>query len=598
MMCCDRIHETAPVSGGPNTAGLPLRSFTEAEESAAGPLRDLILQRLHERQDTGQIAVLGRTAPLRVLTGGELLAAAAAMAARWQEWLGQGPRRLVLVLPPGEAFLVALLAGLLGGYTIIPVSPPRQGARAGWLGHIVCDSGASGVLCVAGMTEAVLRQLHTADSGFACPVAVLDEVSHSVAPLAVPSSGPDGGKGPNPAVIMYTSGSTHLPKGVRIFGEQILANSGLVARSWDMNPETRFVNWLPHFHDMGLMGGILYPLLTGAYSIQLNPLDIVRRPAFWLRAISDHRASFSGGPAFAFADCLRRITPEECEGLDLSSWARAFCGAEPIPAGLLPAFRERFEPYGLRPDAVFGCYGMAEFTLFAAGMPEAVEALPPAPPYCAAVHPCRLADDAGVDIRIVDPERLTVLGDGEQGEIWLRGPSMGQGYVNLPEETDATFNAVLADTGEATWLRTGDLGVLCDARLYVTGRLKDTLIVNGRKIAAPEIEWLAAELDDALNPLAAAAFLPNQADGDAAVLLIELKPGRPAPEDPEAVCMAIKRAVMGEWGIRLDDLRILPRGTLERTSSGKVRRNAVADAYRAGGFGVAEAGLPMTGGRS
>jgi acyl-CoA synthetase (AMP-forming)/AMP-acid ligase II len=554
----------------------------EPDVPHSSPLRGRLVQCLHDRNDRPQVSMLRRSGPPRDLSGHDLRAAAASLIAKWQDWFGPGPHTLVLALPQGEAFLSALLAGLLGGHTLVPVAPPRSGSRAERLQHIAQDCAATAVLCSEGMRDIILQHLRADGSKKpVCPVATLD--GHAQGPDSIDGQASRSAEaiGPVPAVIQYTSGSTRLPKGVRIFGEQIIANCDLVARTWGMSASTRFVNWLPHYHDMGLMGGILYPLLTGAYSAQMNPLDMVRKPVSWLRAISDCHATFSGGPAFAFADCLRRIEPDECEGLDLSSWSRAFCGAEPIPAGLLPSFRNRFAPYGLEPGSVFGCYGMAEMTLFAAGAPVADDTLPP-PAGCSAVHPCLLTDTTRANVRVVDPDNRMTMNEGQQGEIWLRGPSKGQGYINLPEETAATFNAALAGTDDGAWLRTGDLGAISGDLLYVTGRLKDTLIANGRKIAASELEWLAASLDDALNPLAAAAFMPSHVESAVAVLLIELKPGHAAPACPETVRATIERATLGEWGIRLSDLRILPRGKLERTSSGKIRRQAAATAYRQG----------------
>lgn len=555
-----------------------------------GALTSLLAARLSDRFDETQITVLRRRAAPLPLRGRDLLDSATAMQDRWRRSFGDGPLRLVLALPPGEVFLSALLAGLLGGHTVVPVALPRLGSMSSRLGHIVRDCGASAVLC-SGSQVAVIRQSLTAgDRPLPCPVVAIDGPEESAGVEAIPR--PDGFRkdGPPPAVIQYTSGSTRLPKGVPLYGSQILANHRMVEDSWGMNPTTRVVNWLPHYHDMGLMGGILYPLLSGSQSVQMSPLDMVRRPADWLRAISDHRGVFSGGPAFAFEECLRRVTPEECEGLDLSCWKGAFCGAEPIPAGLLPAFRQRFGACGLAPEAVFGCYGMAEMTLFAAGAPGPVD-LPAPPPGCDSVQPCRLTESTAPLLRIVDPDTRQILPDGSQGEIWLRGPSKGAGYVNLPEETAVTFHAGLADEDEdrAEWLRTGDLGVIDDQLLYVTGRLKDTLIANGRKIAAAELEWLAARVDDALNPLAAAAFAPDPAESAAAVLMIELKSGRRAPENPATVRQAIERLVAGEWGIQLKDLHILPRGRLARTSSGKVRRQVIAEAYRRGQIPTADA---------
>ncbi|GAB6841227.1 acyl-CoA synthetase (AMP-forming)/AMP-acid ligase II [Methylorubrum rhodinum] len=546
------------------------------------PLRETIERRLSQRWDTAQITVLARARPPLDLTGRDLHAAAAQLVERWGAQFGPGPHTLVLALPPGERFLAALLAGLLGGHTLVPVALPRAGAHSDRLAHVLGDCDATALLCLAEHRPAILRHLGTAEDRPAGPrVVAIDGPDNTEADGVAPRRGADAG--PGPAIIQYTSGSMRLPKGVRIFGEQILANADLVMRSWDLDASSRFVNWLPHYHDMGLMGGILYPLLAGAYSVQMSPLDMIRRPADWLRAVSTYRATFSGGPAFAFADCVRRVADEDCVGLDLSCWSRAFCGAEPIPAGLLPSFRSRFAPYGLAPAAVFGCYGLAEMTLFAAGAPEDGP-LPLPPKGCGAVHPCRLTEITAPGLRIVDPESGRSVPDGESGEIWLRGDSMGRGYLNRPKETQTAFGVAPASGAGGEWLRTGDLGAISGEWVYVTGRLKDILIVNGRKVAAAELEWLAAGLDDALNPLAAAAFMPDPTESGTAVLLIELKSGRKAPDRPDTVRVAIERAVSGEWGLRLRDVRILPRGGLERTTSGKIRRQAVAEAYRQGRY--------------
>lgn len=549
------------------------------------PLADRIAGRLAGSSDIAVITVLRRKAAPLVLTGRDLSARAAAAQARWRAQLGDGPLRLVLALPPGELFLDSLLAGMMGGHTVVPVALPRQGSVSSRLAHIARDCQAHAVLCSAAQAAAIRDGLAPGGQALPCAVLAMDGPEEDALipaerarPLGLDPRTPGG---PQPALIQYTSGSTRLPKGVLLPGAQILANRQIVEDSWDMNPTSCVVNWLPHYHDMGLMGGILYPLLSGGHSVQMSPLDMVRRPADWLRAISDYRGTFSGGPAFAYADCLRRVTDADCEGLDLSSWSRAYCGAEPIPADLLDAFAQRFGAYGLQRQALFGCYGMAEITLFAAGAPEP-QVLPPPPPGCEAVHPCRLSDLTAPLLRIVDPDTHQPLPDGEQGEIWLGGPSKAEGYVNLPDETAESFSARIAGE-DGLWLRTGDLGLVQDGFLYVTGRIKDMLIANGRKIGAAELEWLAAGADPALNPLAAAAFAPDPAQGAEAVLMIELKAGHQAPEAPEqTVRQRIERLVTGEWGITLRDLHILPRGRLARTSSGKVRRQVIAQAYRQG----------------
>lgn len=551
-------------------------------------LATLIRNRLEQRFDTPQITLWRRKEDAIDLSGRDLLDRAEAMQARWQALFGDNRCRFILALPTGEAFLTALLAGILGGHTVVPVAIPRLGTKASRISHIAQDCGAHAILCLGAQADTIRQSM---DRTAPCPILAIDDdtvTALSNHPRPENSAEP-------PTIIQYTSGSTRLPKGVALYDQQIIANCGLVEQVWDMNPTSCMVNWLPHYHDMGLMGGILYPLLSGGRSVQMSPLDMVRRPVDWLRAISDHKATFSGGPAFAFAECLRRVSPEDCAGLDLSSWVRAFCGAEPIPAGLLPDFQNRFAQYGLARESVFGCYGMAEITLFAAGAP-CTDDRPEPPTGCEAVAPCRLTELTAPLLRIVDPDTGANLPDGSAGEIWLAGPSKGAGYINLPDDTRSVFHATLRDPAEsdAEWLRTGDLGVVGDGLLYVTGRIKDTLIANGLKVSAAEVEWLAASVSDALNPMAAAAFMADGAQGAGAVLLIELIKGGPLTVDCTALCQAIERLAFGEWGIPLLDVRILPRGDLPRTTSGKIRRQFIAEAYHNGAYRSAQNDLQTT----
>lgn len=536
-----------------------------------------IAEALQRRWTEPVFGVVRRRGPATDLTGADLSARAGALAAHWRAVLGPGRHVVVLVLPAGEAFLVALLAGLLdGALAVTAAAQPRRGSRTQGLGHIVADSGASAVICEAAARERIIDTLKAADGGAGVPVLAVDDAEER--PVAAPRRGWHG-DAEMPAIIQYTSGSTRLPKGVCLTGANILANCAEVQRGWGLGADARVVNWLPHYHDMGLLGGILYPLLSGVWSAQMSPFDVVRDPAFWLRTISTHRGTFSGGPAFAFADCLKRVRDDDLEGVDLASWERAYCGAEPVPAGLPDAFQARFARYGLRSGAVFACYGLAETTLFAAGAPEA-----PAPPPATTAgrtYPCAVPPVLAGGIRIVDPETATPLPEGAVGEIWLSGLSVAQGYLGRETETQATFVDADLGGGPARWLRTGDLGVLGAGWLSVTGRLKDVLVVNGRKIAAAEVEWLAAGQHSSLDPHGAAAFQPAGGDPGTAVLLIERKDGSAVADAGTLadIRLRIVRAVLGEWGLHLADVRILPRGALERTTSGKIRRQAIAAAY-------------------
>ncbi|PWE30795.1 hypothetical protein C4N9_03290 [Pararhodobacter marinus] len=531
-------------------------------------LRPDLIDALAGRGDAPMITVLGRRGQSVSLTGAELRVRSEAMQAMWDRCLGPGPQIVLTALPAGEDFLIALLTTLLGGGTMVPVAPPRAGDPPARLARMARTCGASAVLCTTRNRDAVVAQLSDGDGALPCPVLALDAPEPDTAALSRP---------PRPVsafpVIQHTSGSTRFPKAVPVTADQIRANCALIQQLWGMDRNTVMVNWLPHYHDMGLMGCILYPLLSGSHSVQMSPFDMIRRPLSWLEAVSEWRGTISGGPSFAFLECLNRIEPDAAQGLDLSSWQRAFCGAEPIPAGLLDRFRARFAPQGLAPGAVFGCYGMAECTLFAAGEAGAPGAAAPAIG-AALVEGCLLSDTTRAGLRIADPASGRPRPEGITGEIWLSGASVIDGYLG---EDDP--DAFAADRDGRHWLRTGDLGYVADDRLFITGRIKDIVIVNGRNIAAAEIEWIAAQAHPDLNPMGAAAFAAAQSASGTAHLLIEIRAGAPAPADPDALARKIRASVLGHCGVALAEIRILPRGTLARTSSGKIRRRQVAQDF-------------------
>ena len=484
---------------------------------------------------------------------------------------------LALVMPCGADFVVTLLGALYAGFTVTAVAPPRPGVQALRFSEIISDCRPAAILCSDGLTPRVQAAL--------APGALPDVQVVDVAVLPRPESdlGPRDDGPARPAILQYTSGSTRAPKAVALSGANILANAALANGTWGLDEAGVVLNWLPHFHDLGLMGGIFYPILSGGRTVLMDPLHMIQRPERWLRLIAEHKATFSGGPAFAFSHCLQNITETQCEGLDLSSWRNAFCGAEPVPSHLLAAFRERFGPYGLNPNAVFGCYGLAEYTLMVAGgNPGLLDDRPEPPPGCGDIEPCRIAPEMQDILHLVDPDTRRIVGPGEAGEIWVAGPSVAQGYRNEPAETAAAFDAVIVgDEGLGSWLRTGDLAVRQGDWLYVTGRLKDLLFANGRKIPATDVEWLAGEQDRALNPMGAAALMPDDLATGKAVLLIELNRRERIADEP-ATCTRIRRAVAGAWGIELTDIRILPSGSLPRTSSGKIQRRLLATAWREG----------------
>lgn len=543
-------------------------------------LADRLRERLLDRADLPAVTICGGRAgkPDLTLSGRQLHEAALGRRAQIERLVQPEDGPLALVMPCGADFVVTLFAAIYGGFTATAVAPPRPGVQTLRFNEIVRDCAPAAILCSDGLTSRI--QVALSDNGPAIPL-ILDVTGWAGDGAGTDLDAPRSLGRDRPAILQYTSGSTRAPRAVALSGLDILANAHFTNASWAMDEDAVVVSWLPHFHDLGLMS-VFYPLLAGGRTVLLDPLHMIQRPERWLRLISDYGATVSGGPAFAFAHCLENIPEAQLVGLDLSSWRSAFCGAEPVPSGLLAAFRDRYAPYGLDPDAVFGTYGLAEFTLMVAGgSPPTGGDRPVTPDGCGDIEPCRIAADMRDNLRLVDPDTRRVMAAEEAGEIWVRGASVAQGYRNAPAETAAVFDAVLADDGSRGWLRTGDLAVRQGDWLYVTGRLKDLLFANGRKIPATDVEWLAGEQDEALNPMAAAALMADELVTGKAVLLIELK-RRARLGDEVAARDLIRRTAATAWGIELTEIRFLASGSLPRTSSGKIRRRVVANAWREG----------------
>jgi acyl-CoA synthetase (AMP-forming)/AMP-acid ligase II len=410
------------------------------------------------------------------------------------------------------------------------------------------------------------------------------------------------------ALLQYTSGSTAVPKGVMVSHGNLLHNSAYLTQALELTPDSVSVTWLPAFHDMGLSNGIIQPLYTGGRCFLMSPQSFLQWPVRWLQAISRYQATVSGGPNFAYELCARRITPEQRETLDLSSWVAAYNGAEPVRADTLKRFAESFAPCGFRPSFSYPCYGLAEATLIVSG-----GLLRDEPIVCttgvASLEKNRVVADLeqqqnvrtfvgcgraqlNTKIVIVHPESLTRCAPDEVGEIWVSSPSVAQGYWNQPEETERTFRAYLADTGEGPFLRTEDLGFLKDGELFVTGRLKDLIIIGGRNLYPHDIELTVDQSHPAIRPGCCAAFSVDVADEERLIVTAEVErryqPADRCPQDGEArshpkvrprldveaVVRSIRRAVAEEHDVRVDTVVLLRTGRIPKTPSGKVQRRA------------------------
>ena len=502
--------------------------------------------------------------------------------------------RVVLLMPPGPEFLVALFGVLEAGLVAVPAYPPRNGRPDARLRAIVENSGAR--VAIAGGPTLANRDRHLASlPELAClrwidPAAASEMEDH---PRPAIEADPD-----RLAILQYTSGSTGDPRGVMLSHRVLLANLRGMRERIGLEPGDKAVCWLPHFHDMGLIGNLLQTVVTGMELIWMPPAAFVQRPIRWLRAISRHRAVVSGGPNSAFDLCARKIDLSECAGLDLSSWRTAFAGSEPIAAGTLDRFVAAFGPFGFRRETFYPCYGLAEATLMVTGGSS------PAAPVLRSVLreplergraiPSGFAEGEArtlvgsgpavpeTEIRIVDPEALHPVEPGRIGEIWVAGPGVGLGYWDRPEETERTFRGRLDGDGR-TFLRTGDLGVLDGEELFVTGRLKDVLIFRGRNVYPQDIESAVEGVHPALKSgCGAAVAVEDESGGDARLVFLQEveRTGRHAGLGPAVE--AIRRVVTERFELEVSAVVLVRPATIARTSSGKIQRRECLRKFLAG----------------
>ncbi|MEV4706148.1 non-ribosomal peptide synthetase [Actinoplanes sp. NPDC049316] len=496
-------------------------------------------------------------AGVETLTYAQLAGRAAALARRLAA-APDGP--VLLALPAGLDYVVAVFGGFLAGRPVIPAFPPGPTSRADRdrLGGIVADARPPVVVADGDYAEIAVPRRETvpgpeADGTPVGPVAAGDDV----------------------AVVQYTSGSTGRPRGVLVRHDSLAANTAAIAECFGLDPDSRGLTWLPPFHDMGLVGGLLTPMTAGICVRILAPGDFLKAPLGWLRQIGESGATHSGGPDFGYDLCVRRARDEAAlAGIDLSRWRVAFSGGETVKRDTLAAFARRFAPAGFRAEAFLPCYGLAEATLIVtAGHWDGGAATPVS---CGTpVRDQRVA--------VVDQHRLRPVDDGTEGEIWVAGPHVTPGYLG------GGTGELFSELDGVRFLRTGDLGSWRDGELVVRGRSKDVLVVRGVNHHAADVEAAARQ---AAGPAArtGAAFAADGPAGAVPVLLQEMAGAR-TPE----LAAKLRAAVLDRTGLLLGLVALVPPRSLPRTSSGKIRRSAAREALLrgeyAGAVGHDSAGL-------
>ncbi|NES89141.1 MULTISPECIES: fatty acyl-AMP ligase [unclassified Okeania] len=549
--------------------------------------------------------------------------------------------RALLIYQPGLEYISAFFGCLYAGIIAVPAYPPRPNRSLARIQTIIRDTEAK----VALTTKSIISTLERRAS----ETPELNSLGW-LATDYIPDNFAEKWLEPNInentlAFLQYTSGSTATPKGVMITHSNLLHNSSLIHQCFGHSVESKGVIWLPPYHDMGLIGGIIQPLYGAFPVVLMSPLMFLQSPVRWLQAISQHQGTTSGGPNFAYDLCVRKIKAEQMQDLDLSSWELAFNGAEPISAQVLERFARTFEVCGFRREAFYPCYGMAEATLIISGGDKL------APPVQTTIATNALEQNQIVlvsetegtktlvgcgqtlpdqQIKIVHPEKLTLCAEGEVGEIWVSGPSIAEGYWRKPEETKQTFEAFITDAlTPRAFMRTGDLGFLEGNELFVTGRLKDVIIINGRNHYPQDIEWTVEQSHPMIRPGCVAGFSVEVAGEEHLVVVAEVERNfrqllhgsqkskvksqkynstnesvglvkldffsqRNGKSDTENVdnsqdlVKSIQRSVSRNHDLQIYQILLLKPGAIPKTSSGKVQRYACREGFLAGTLQIFE----------
>jgi acyl-CoA synthetase (AMP-forming)/AMP-acid ligase II len=558
-------------------------------------LNDLLAARAAQQpDDRAYIFLSNRGSEEAVLTFAELDRRARAFAARLSERGRKGDRALLL-FPPGLDFIVAFFGCQLAGIIAVPMMIPRRSSSRDSSASIVADCAPRFAIANPDlMTERA--DLTERFQGAGLEWLTLD--SNAAPPakqeLSLPAVSRD-----DIAFLQYTSGSTSAPKGVIVTHANLLTNLEMIRIALSNTRRSAYVSWVPLYHDMGLIANVLQTLYLGSLCVLLAPVTFLQRPMTWLRAIHDYRAEVAGGPNFAFDLCVSRLNAEQMKDVDLSCWKLAFNAAEPIRADTIERFAAAFAPYGFDAQAIYPGYGMAEATLMissgrrGAGAIKRIvsrdalqrhRAIPPANSEDAyVVIGCGQAL-AGERIAIVDPESRRALDAGCIGEVWAHGPHVAQGYWQQPEATASTFQARIEGQGDERWLRTGDLGFLDEAgELYITGRIKDLIIVRGINHYPQDIEHTVQNSHPALRKHGAAAFAVLDPRGaEKLVVVQEVERTQRHHISAEDIAGCIREAVVNEHDIAVDDVVLIRPGALPKTTSGKIQRNLTRQLWEQG----------------
>ena len=506
--------------------------------------------------------------------------------------------RALLLYPPSLDFIAAFFGCLYAGVVAVPAYPPRNQRHLPRIQSILSDSQARLVLTTSSLKSKIQSWLSQVEG--------LDELI-LLSTDDIPAELEEEWRHPEVreetlAFLQYTSGTTAVPKGVMVSHGNIISNERMIEEVFEHTEKSIIISWLPIYHDMGFIGNILQPLYVGSECILMAPAAFLQKPVRWLQAVSRYRGNTTGAPNFAYELCNRAITPEQRVDLDLSSLTIAYCGAEPIRPEVMEHFARTFAPCGFRPEAVYPCYGLAEATLLVTGSVRddlpVVESFESsgleqdrairAQPGSAGGRRLVGCGHTPLDqqVVIVDPQTFERCPPEQIGEIWVSGPNVAQGYWRNPEETERTFRACLGDTGEGPFMRTGDLGLLQDGELFVTGRLKDLIIIRGYNHYPQDIETTVQQAHSSLQVDAGVAF-PVEVDGEERLVVVQEVERRAVRHlEVDSILETMYQAVVEQHEVEAHNIVLVKPLSVPKTSSGKVQRRVCRQDYLDGNLKV------------
>lgn len=520
-------------------------------------------------------------------TYGELDQNARALAATLQQKGGKGDRVLIL-LQPGQQFITAYFGCLYAGQIAIPLYPHLRKKKDNILSRILNvakDSKPVAILSNSVIEANSIDLFAEEEDTKDIPWVNMDFLKAADADKWVdPKNSAD-----EVAFLQYTSGSTNLPKGVMVTHGNLVHNTRAISDKFGIHAGQKGLVWLPPYHDMGLIGGILTPVYAGFQMYLMPPPYFLQRPYRWLDAISRYQINVSGGPNFAYEYCVKRVRKDQLQNLQLSQWQTAFCGAEPINPETFRRFDDYFRECGFQYKSFIPCYGLAESTLLVTSVNK--DEMPGTAFFAkqglekSRVIPSTAGDDSrelvgcggeglGLKVRIVNPDTNEEVGADEIGEIWVFGGSVAKGYWGKPDLSKETFEAIIQNTGEGPFMRTGDLGFMRDGQLYITGRIKELIIIDGSNHYPQDIEWSVENAHEAIRPHGVSAFSVEEGGREQLVLVAELEPRAMRDMTDELgreIRRAMKSAVSADHDLSVFDIAFVSR--LPRTTSGKIKHN-------------------------